>query len=1706
MSKNTFHDSVQLEVRAVAEGRESPIDTPVSHGVPGGTGRWQPTRAGVVNSWKWTDEEFRFADGWLAFVGRNGSGKSLTASQLITVLLDGDTSQTALGVSGRASGTLLSRHTDNRDKEDKTGVWWLEFGRTDPVTGRTEFVSVGLWLRSSGQSLLRAFFLATARVGEELVLQTDRNPVDIGGLAEQLSCCEGELFTDSPRLKPKAAAHLNAIGPESGYRAAVRTRLFAPLDELQYDALLSVLRTLRSVRTAEKISARDMLEVLTGAMPALDQAKLSDIASAMQRIATLERELADTREQSKKLEATDRVYELYRRAVTLTTAAELRAANAELERLSRLQKSAESELDESRSITTTQREALAQARIEVSQLEGKVLGAEAALRDHAGAELPLHEKRAEDLKATAESEEEHAAEGLRDAAAARTAAETAESAAIEAQQSLANAVRELSRTGASVDADGVLTKLASTAVAVTRQDQLHSDVSPLDLDIDELAATPHAWVEMRRHNVSDAQIALAGMDAANQAAIGAAAEHRAAVEEAERRAAALTDSASARSSVEQQLEAAIIEWQKLSEFFAPVPEAVLEADQIDGRVDPHRISRWLDQEVAAIRDRLDVPGLRIRRESADSAANQATAFAAEQREAAVDAATEAERVQGRYDEQCQRDAIKDAEDADIERAAENEHDRLVDTAHEQRNLALSDQLDRTEAALRAIDRWTDGIRHWRSGLHHLDGTGIVAPQLSNGGAQQLISTLSAARAAAGGGRLDRTTPAVTVADQLLATLAGYDPEPLRSALATESQRTLARLDRNIVEAERTAAESRKRVEKTVAELAEARRAPLPPQQPDWRTRTDGSPLWSLVDFREDVPADTRNRCEGALLVAGILDAVVTADGRARVGDTVLTGTVAANGPSAADLLTVEPDSPIGAARTLALLRSISVEDSPSGTTVRTGVLTATAPADYVCRYIGTTARERDRAERVALLAAQLEQDNAELNAAELDLNQRTTALAEATAEVDAVPSPGLWQAARAEAHAAQRAAQDADRMATQRQANAAAELRSVRDRLAAARQARATALAEIDSELNKTRALARQAEAAAAAATDKAEEAANTAVLVAARLETAIAAQSRADHERQKFPSLEALFAAIAEEDDATQLSTAAGAEVVKTAEDVRKAQGTSERALDALNRAVNLGNGRTLPTEPTALRSFSGSLDQLLDQVHSWKRSMDRAVDLCAGARSTTAISIERHKRAERLVQQADAARADAITAAEHVREQRELYGVEYANLMERKTQAANDLAAVKGNAEDIRSRIQQAEIVAAGARSTLANIAPQREQAESGRERCVRQMSRLVDESIAVVDNGIVVDEAGRPANLTAALTWSARILATEGRSYQREELAKLLETRRSRLEAEAKKTSSELVRFDRQITLQTIHETDWRRAVVAAPEALLGEDLHETVTELRQTAEQLERDLRDDVKETLKTSMFTALRREIATRREAARELVRQIRATLGGVRTGVARVGVEVDWKVKRDPDAQKMIELVSALPSDETFQQMYDVLHQRLEEATGDTWEARVAHTFDYRAWHEWDIKVTHASFGDGTTEVFRPLTTRSNPLASFSTGEMRLATMLPLLAAAWSMYETPGYHGPRLLFVDEVNAAFDPQNVRKLLALLRTWRFDVLSTAPEMSAMLKAEAERVMIVQVTQSGDVGVAVSWLWTGSGQPVLLMDGAGRGAGAA
>ncbi|MDT0433306.1 MULTISPECIES: hypothetical protein [Streptomyces] len=94
---------------------------------------------------------------------------------------------------------------------------------------------------------------------------------------------------------------------------------------------------------------------------------------------------------------------------------------------------------------------------------------------------------------------------------------------------------------------------------------------------------------------------------------------------------------------------------------------------------------------------------------------------------------------------------------------------------------------------------------------------------------------------------------------------------------------------------------------------------------------------------------------------------------------------------------------------------------------------------------------------------------------------------------------------------------------------------------------------------------------------------------------------------------------------------------------------------------------------------------------------------------------------------------------------------------------------------------------------------------------------------------------------------------------------------------------------------------------------------------------------------------------------------------------------------------------------------------------------------------------------------------------------------MDAGLIAPVVIAA-ALYSGEGFHGPRLLSVDEIDAAFDELNLRQVLALLRSWDFDVLATAPFMTPMIKQEAGPVMVHQVVTAGRHQVTAPWLWRG------------------
>jgi ABC-type dipeptide/oligopeptide/nickel transport system ATPase component len=1621
---------------------------------PVAEGRWQPTRAGAVNSWAWTDETLMFADGWLALAGPNGSGKSLTASMLVTVLLDGEVSQKALSVSGEAVGTLIDRHTDRNPKEDRTGAWWLEYGYRDAGTGEVRYLTTGLWLRSQSSSLQKAFFLTPGRVGTDLFLARDREPVPIEELAEQLAAAGGRLFTSHERLTSKVRDY-GVLAEENQYRDAIRTTLFAPLDPVQFDALVGVLRSLRSVRTAEAINPNQMRAVLTEALPALDPRALQFIADTMERIADLEEQLKRARAEIRQLEQSEQQYQRYIDAVIAEEAARLAHAQTVFDDHAREARTAEQQRDTAEAAAGRVKARREELRGEIASVRGRLQAAEDALREHAGAELPHLEERLIDLmKRHAELEqgrEELAEESQQAEARALDSGGQAGS----SQKHLIGIGSLLRATAGEAGAHAVVDHLADVTEQVTAP--VDRGQAPPQVDVGRIAETPRGWVETRTTSLNGIDTALHQHDMAQNEQRTEAGHLRTAENERDRIADLAGDAAADRRAAEEDFLDQLEQWDGRRTQLPAIPADL--TVETEDRIDPDRLVTWLHQAATSTRDRIAVAvreqdvvhGARVVKDAEDTLRS------------ATKGREEAELAAG----QTERDLHDARERADLDHAAADQrarqarldHDTAVETATNITAAAEQALAGGRADARRAAGEWAHRVAGWRSGLVHLDGHAVVLPDDPDS--------------------VDAQRPFVEL-------------ERAHAAAVTALQRKISDAGRIVVQAG-------ERVAEVSGELDHARRQLPVPQAPPWRSPRDpdaGVPFWAAVTFADHISAEQANLVEGALLTAGLLDAVITTDGLVGDGDLVLAGDAPATGPSLADILRPEADSDVDPGLVAWLLHAIAIDLAGSNLNIghlRSGAVIASAPRDYQATFIGRTARERARQALVADLEQRLAAAHGDLEAARKRLTDLESAVLAAGRERDDFPPVTAVTRAREQVTRLHLRVAEAQQQTTQALAAAAAQLTGLLTEITATHQSIDRTVEQARQRLERTAGelqRARHAEDDAGDALNVAREELAEAV---ERRDEARTAQQQCVAEEQRFPDLDELRRTAREEDAAERDAAASRAQVAEQRRRYQQAGDRVRQTLRELNAAATLPDGAILPTDRDTLRRHRELVATLLQLVQAWQSAAQRALDLLTAAHRDHETAGRVATRFQTAVTDTEKAKLDAGELTARVEQTRTLYGAEYAELRQTKVTLAGELT--DKQAEDIKleGEFRTYDNAAVEALTTLKGIAPRREEAEQHRTACYERMGLLVTHGFATVPDTLGRDSDDRPANLTAALAWSRQLLADKPTTTARLDTLKTTRERtQKQLETTMRSVNQALAPFDQQLDSTTLDGTEWRRITLAAPNAAVGEDLRQAAETLRATAEGLERDLRQDIKATLKTSMFTQLRRDIQTRREAARDLVRHIRATLKNVRTGVAQVGVQVDWKVRDDDNSQQMVSLLAAPPSDEVFDQMYEILRQRMEDAGDETWADRVAHTFDYRSWHQWEISVTHRSFG---ADQFRLVNARSNPLKGLSTGESRLATMLPLLAAAWSMYSGDAYRGPRLLSIDEIDAAFDEANLRQILALLRTWEFDVLATTPTIAPLIKREAQHVVVHELVTDGRHRVTVPWLWHGSGEPTPL-----------
>ncbi|MBW4719347.1 TIGR02680 family protein [Saccharothrix obliqua] len=218
--------------------------------------RWRLHRGGIVNIWQYTEQTFDFSGGRAIFQGTNGSGKSRTLELLLPLCLDGDLRQ--VGSKGFDTVSLRRLMLDDYDGgPNRIGYAWVELVRGD------EHLTCGLGVKASktSQAITDSWrFITPARVGHDLrLVGAERTPLGPTQLRDLIGA--------------------DCVLEEAAFRAKVAETVYG-VPGARYGDLLHLQRTLRNPDVGLKVLEGQLEQILSDALPPLDQAMVEQLATS----------------------------------------------------------------------------------------------------------------------------------------------------------------------------------------------------------------------------------------------------------------------------------------------------------------------------------------------------------------------------------------------------------------------------------------------------------------------------------------------------------------------------------------------------------------------------------------------------------------------------------------------------------------------------------------------------------------------------------------------------------------------------------------------------------------------------------------------------------------------------------------------------------------------------------------------------------------------------------------------------------------------------------------------------------------------------------------------------------------------------------------------------------------------------------------------------------------------------------------------------------------------------------------------------------------------------------------------------------------------------------------------------------------------------------------------------------------------------------
>ena len=253
------------------------------------------------------------------------------------------------------------------DDPGRTGFAWVEFRRGDD-----EVFTVGARLRASASArkVETTLFTTTQAVGTELhLLDESREPLS----GKALKAALGERG----QVNSTAADHRNAI----------REVLFPGFSEDRYASVITALLALRKEKLSQNLDLVKLSEVLTDALPPIDEHELAAVAEGFERLDRRKEELRKLEAEVAAISALARRQRTYTRAVVAGVAHEVRGAESRRDAVTRAEREARAALDEAAGRDQTAEQELAVLIDRLEDIEVEVEARHASKAYRKGVEL-----------------------------------------------------------------------------------------------------------------------------------------------------------------------------------------------------------------------------------------------------------------------------------------------------------------------------------------------------------------------------------------------------------------------------------------------------------------------------------------------------------------------------------------------------------------------------------------------------------------------------------------------------------------------------------------------------------------------------------------------------------------------------------------------------------------------------------------------------------------------------------------------------------------------------------------------------------------------------------------------------------------------------------------------------------------------------------------------------------------------------------------------------------------------------------------------------------------------------------------------------------------------------------------------------------------------------------------------------------------------